>query len=57
MPIRRVEQVVYEVNVHDRRCHKRLFHVNMLIEWTEPEAFSFTADKVCNEDDDDSIVS
>ena len=52
----RVGQVVYEINMHDRRRRKQRFHVNMLREWIEPHAFSFSAEEVCNEDDDDGIV-
>ena len=54
--VRKVGQVVYEINMHDRRCRKRLFHVNMLREWKEPDAFSFSAEEVCNEDEDDGRV-
>ena len=51
---RRVGRVVYEIDMHNRRCRKRLFNVNMLREWMEPDA-SFSVEEV-REEDDDSIV-
>ena len=54
--VRRIGQVVYEINMHDRRRRKRLFHVNMLREWREPNASSFSAEEVCKEGDDEDII-
>ena len=42
----------YEVDMHNRRKRKRIFHVNMLHEWHTQNADSFLADEVSDEGED-----
>ena len=44
-------RVVYEVDMHNWRKRRRIFHVNMLREWHTWDADSFLADEVIDEED------
>jgi hypothetical protein len=41
--LRRMGRVVYEVDMHNRRKRRRIFHVNMLREWHTRDSDSFLA--------------
>ena len=45
-------RVTYEVDMHNRRKRKRIFHVNMLCEWHTQNADSFLTDEVSDEGED-----
>ncbi len=51
--IKPVGKVTYEVDMHDRRKRKRVFHVNMLKKWETPTDFAMFNDEV---DPSDEIV-
>ncbi len=51
--IKLVGKVTYEVDMHDRRKRKRVFHVNMLKKWETPTDVAMFNDEV---DPSDEIV-
>ena len=51
---KRVTPVTYEVNMHDKRKKKRIFHVNMLKEWNMPTTVCLWTEEV-NEEGEEEI--
>ena len=54
--IRRIGEVVYEIDMKDRRRRKRRFHINMLREWVAPKESAFMAEEVDSEEDEDIVL-
>ncbi|KAL5516832.1 hypothetical protein EMCRGX_G002255 [Ephydatia muelleri] len=50
----KVTPVTYEVNMHDKRKKKRIFHVNMLKEWNMPTTVCLWTEEV-NEEGEEEI--
>ena len=51
---KKVTPVTYEVNMHDKRKKKRIFHVNMLKEWNMPTTVCLWTEEV-NEEGEEEI--
>ena len=54
--LKRVGRINYQVDMHDRRKRKRIFHVNMLRSWHAPEATGYYCEDFTDTDQDDVPV-
>ena len=53
---RRLGNLNYEVDMHDRQKQRRIFHVNMLRRWHQPPHTSYVAEEVVKEEYDDEDI-
>ena len=54
--LKRVGEVNYLVDMHDHRKRRRVFHINMLREWSVPVATGYWMEEVEESDEDDVLV-
>ena len=51
--VKQIRRVNYQVEMHDRRKHKRVFHVNMLRPWYSAPSSSYLSTEVSENEQDD----
>ena len=54
--LKRVGRVNYQVDMHDRRKRKRIFHVNMLRSWHAPPATGYYSEEVTDTGQDHPVA-